>query len=316
VIKECSYVAVKIVIVIAFSAGVAPHAVRAQQRNSKQREKSPIANVSPLPSEGSGLVNRLSPSESNERSTPESHVASSTSANEAKLTNWIQVGISGALLLVITVQAYIYHRQRQVMERQLKAMRDSLDETRKIVQQNERAVAAAEKQAHASEDAAQAAKDSASMAREAFETIERPHIIINQMESQGFAPGVEPAAVVIEFFNAGRTAASHFMSFVKLVAGPEPPADSQLENSRMLQKALIGVIPSHGSKRVVHLQADFRLSEEQQIALRNRELNLFAVGQARYSDIRGKIHVLDFRGVYNWHLGQFDLDYPDPIAGV
>lgn len=240
---------------------------------TQQAPPEPTPLVSPPPSQTA--VEQAQPSVEAQKSSSEP----ASTFWDAKLTDWIQVGINVVLLLVVFWQAKINRDQRITMQRQNEIMQGELDITRDSVKQSERALLASETQAKAVEQ-------SVVIAKESFYVGERPYFGITGIDLTMVS--LNMPRVEVAFGNGGRTPAWHFHALVWIVLGDNPQSDNRWSVNSREPSYAHRYFPVGQRHAFVFFRPDVRLTPDQLYGIQAGTLRLFVVGTAHYNDMRGR----------------------------
>jgi len=200
--------------------------------------------------------------------------------------------LSLLILVVIAIQAYIYRKEWRVMEGQWQAMQESLKHAERAVEVSERNAAAAEK--------------SVELAKETLYVGEAPYFGITNIEIINLAVGYCPQ-IKITFMNGGKTPAWNFYALAFIFVGYRPDVGGE-KFTIQPQLGNLGdtFIPSGKEKTIHYVRTDFRLTQEQETAMRgDSPQRFFVIGTAHYRNMKGDKLWYEFCGIYYPSTGKF-----------
>jgi ABC-type multidrug transport system fused ATPase/permease subunit len=221
--------------------------------------------------------------------------------------------LSLLVVVIIAIQAVIYRREWRVMQKGLRQtdrmidkMHEQLDAMKEQAAVMTAQVEIAGKAIAVAERDAEAAEKSVALAQEALDVEQAPYFGITNIEIQGLGVAHCPQ-IEITFMNGGRTPAWSFYAIALVFVGYRP----DLVAEKFSIEPELGnwgdtFVPSGKAKTICFTETDFRLTEEQDKAIRSDHPQRFFIqGTAHYRNMKGKKLWTEFCGVYYPSTGRF-----------
>lgn len=210
----------------------------------------------------------------------------SASTTGPSITDWITSALTFVLALVGGTQAFIYWKQKGVMEDALKATRDSNDVAKESAQ------------------AASKSADAATLAAYATQSLERPWLIVEpgEVPNQVIEPSSSsPAVLEIPYIvsNLGRSPAWIVDDLVAAVRVPWPAVPEDKETPSLAVSNGLRAIPlAPRERRAADRPAKVELHDVPRRHVLDGKAAILLYGEIKYRDVFGDIRTHGFAWVY------------------